>query len=155
MFTLGREYIWLSWSSDPSPPGTPPSSEEWHLNDKQENKSEYILCLNESAELICMTWTLTFGVDLLQGHLVGWKGSDHLIGREQTDTILLFGSAGPNAASEEHVRPAVSALHHRQVNRPLEAVHLVRGLDKKRDQEENVTAYKSNTQSCIAELWVH
>lgn len=97
------------------------------------------LWTNVFSELIYTIWTLTFGVDLLQGHLAGWKGSDHLIGWEQTDTVLLLGRAGPKPTSEEHVSPAVSALHLGEVKRPLKAVHLVRGLDKRRHQEESVT----------------
>lgn len=59
-----------------------------------------------------LIWTLTFGVDVLQGHLVWWKGPYHLIGWEQTDTIFLFGCAGTKPTSKEHVSPTVTTLHH-------------------------------------------
>ena len=60
---------------------------------------------------IYMIWTPTFRVDLFHWHFAGWNGSNHLIGWEQTDTVLPFGCAALKPALEEHVSPTFTALH--------------------------------------------
>lgn len=102
----------------------------------EEKKLFYLCCLTS----IFIVPVLTFGVDLFQGHLVGRKGSDHLVGWEQTDTVFPLRRAASNSTSKEQVSPAFSSLHRLQVSRPPEAVHLVRRL-RERKTRKKVSAF--------------